>query len=660
MINLKNIFWKFKTKLSSLVSGIRLKWKFNNAQNGIDATQAHLDKKLVSSLVAKKFPNIHQLRYLSKTFSPKELLAVKIFSAVIVFCFIVIAANFYFRNFEVVPAYGGEYSEGLIGPLQYTNPLLSQTNDVDSDISSLIFSGLLKYGKDLSIVPDLAENYEISEDEKTYIFNLRQDASWHDGQKLTADDVVFTFKSAQDPNFKSPVIVSLRGIAVEKTGDYQIKFTLNDPYPAFLDVMTTGILPAHIWGEIPAINANLTEYNIKPIGSGPWQFKSLVKDRLGNIKSYTLTPYKNYYGKKPYLEKLIFKFYPDFESAVQALNNQSVNGISYLPKYLKDQVTNKNITFYSLHLPQYTAVFFNQKNNEILKDKNVRRALALAIDKTKILTEALRLEGQIIDGPILPGFIGYNPNLEKIPFDPGAAGKLLEDAGFKKLTPEQYQEILNKQKMALTENATSTENAETAPETEEVAPAEKETGQDYFRKNKDNILELTLTTVNLPENVYAAELIRQFWQNVGIKVNLRIIESSQIIREVIKPRLYDILLYGEIVGADPDPYPFWHSSQVDDPGLNLALYSNRKADALLQEARATTDVLKREQYYQEFQSLVSSDIPAIFLYNPTYSYILNSEIKNLQVDRIILPSDRFNNILNWYLKTARRWHGSTK
>jgi peptide/nickel transport system substrate-binding protein len=510
----------------------------------------------------------------------------------------------------------------------------------------------MKYNQDLEIVPDLAKDYQISEDFKTYTFNLREDVQWHDGKKLTADDIVFTFKSAQDPNFKSPLLVSLRGVAVKKTGDYQVTFTLNEPYPSFLEVLTMGILPEHIWGEIPPINANLTEYNLKPIGSGPWQFKSLAKDRLGNIKSYTLVPFKDYYNKVPYLQNLTFKFYPDFETAISALNNQSIEGISYVPKELKDKITNKHLKFYSFHLPQYTAIFFHQKNNENLKLKSVRRALALSIDKTKILTEALMLEGEIIDSPILPGFIGYNPDLEKIPYDPNLASKSLDEAGFKQITAEEYQEFLTSQKEKLDEKPETKTEKDQTTEASETQP--------FYRKKGDKILEIKLTTVNLPENTKAAELIKEFWQAIGVKVNLEIVDATQISREIIRNRNYEALLYGEIIGTDPDPYPFWHSSQNQDPGLNLAVFANRKVDALLEEARATNDLEKRTNKYLEFQDILVKELPAIFLYTPTYTYVVNEKIKGIGMDKISVPHDRLNNLSSWYIKTGRRWHASTE
>jgi len=629
------------------------------------AEQKELDKKLVYSLNKSKIPNLKQLKYLQRVLNPKQSLMLKGLAALIVISLIFIVFNFYYRNFLPTPRVGGEYIEGLFGAPQYINPILSQTNDVDADISRLVFSGLMRYDRDLQIVPDLAASWQESEDKKTYTFVLKENVKWHDDQGVSADDVVFTFQSIKDPDFKSPLLISLRGVEIEKIDDLTVKFILPGPYPSFLEVLTVGILPEHIWGEIPPINAHLTEYNLKPIGTGPWQFEKLTKDRLGNIKSYALIPNLNYYGPKPYLQKITFKFYPDFETGVSALKNHSIEGISFLPKDLKTSLGGKkDIKYYSFYLPQYTAVFFNQKANEILKEKNVRKALALSINKSKILSEALQLEGEIIDGPILPVSISPDP-ATKIEFNPNLANQILDEAGWQRITPQDYQDFIAKQEAEKqnqdNQKTEAEKNVEAKPtSTAEVTPEEKnkEEAQPAFYRKKDNkILAVTLTTVNQPENDKAARLIQEFWQNIGVKVDLQIVEGSKISREVIKPRNYQILLFGIIVGSNPDPYPFWHSSQAQDPGLNLALWANRDVDNLLEDAKKATDQETLTKDYQKFYNILAEELPAIFLYNPTYTYVTAPKIKGLNIDRIITPADRFNNIEDWYIKTQRTWQG---
>jgi peptide/nickel transport system substrate-binding protein len=327
----------------------------------------------------------------------------------------------------------------------------------------------------------------------------------------------------------------------------------------------------------------------------------------------------------------------------------------------------KNLNLNSFYLPQYTAIFFNQKQNEILKDKNIRKALALGIDKQKILTQALQLEGEIIDGPILPLELEL-PADKKINFDPELANKILDDAGWQKISTADYHAFLiaqqEKEKAETDQKAetpTPTTTPQTAtPTTTEIKPENKKNQppeQEYYRKKDDAILTITITTVTEPENTKAAELIQQAWQNLGVKVDLQIISEGRINREIIKPRNYQILLYGIIVGSNSDPYPFWHSSQIQDPGLNLALLSSRDVDKLLEDAKTAKDENKKKEAYQRFQDILNQEVPAIFLYNPTYTYPTDKKIKGIDTSEIIFPSDRLNNLNNWYVKVKRTWQG---
>jgi len=636
--------------------------KKNNAQpSGLPVKQTtdfsqqnDLDKKLVFSLNKSKRPTLKQLKYLPTVLNQKQLLTFRVAAGLMAVGLIALIGNFYFRNFIPVAVSGGEYSEGLIGAPQYINPLLSQTNDVDADVVRLVFSGLLKYDENLKLVADLAKDWQVSEDKKTYTFTLKDNLKWQDGESLTADDVVFTYESIKDSEFKSPLLISFRGVEVQKVDEKTIKFVLPEPYTSFLELTTTGIIPLHIWGDIPAVNANLTEYNLKPIGSGPWEFKSLTKDKLGNIKTYTLVPNPDYAGSQGYLQKLTFKFYPDFMSAIEALKNHSVDGISFLPKNnKKDLQGNRSLNLIAFDLPQYTAVFFNQKQNEALKNKNVRQALALSIDKTKILAEALQLEGQIIDGPIFPYPINL-PDDKKIAFNQDEANKLLDEAGWKRLTKEEYQTLINAKKENDSAEASTTDATSTPEQTE---PKEVDENQNFYRQKDDKILEISIVTVDQSENTKAAELVRDAWQAIGVKTNLQIVSGGNIVREVIKPRGYEVLLFGIIVGSNADPTPFWHSSQVQDPGLNLSQFSNRETDKLLEDAKKTEDLEKQKKDYEQFQEILASELPAIFLYSPTYTYAINKKIKGVNTERILTPADRFNNIQNWYTKTKRIWHG---
>lgn len=570
--------------------------------------QIEHDKKIVAQLGKGKLPAWKQLKRLPQTLSLKEAWLIKILLVIALICASYSFYVDYFQKLAIIPKNGGEFSEGLIGSPLYINPLLAY-NDVDLDLSRLIYSGLLKYNDNLDLAPDLAEKYEISEDQKTYTFYLKNNIKWHDGKDLTASDVVFTISLVQNYDYKSPLYRSFQGVVAEKIDDYTLKFTLTNSYAGFLNLLTVGIIPQHIWYDIPAINAKLAVYNQKPIGTGPFKFKTLLKEKSGIIRAYTLEKNKNFYGKIPYLNKIIFKFYPDFETATAALANKEVQNISFLPKDYIKKINKRDINLYNINLSQYTALFFNSKNNELLKDKKIREALAYAIDKNKITDEALQGFSQILDGPILANFLGYTADIKKYEYNPQKSLEILTGDGW-------------------------------------VIDGE-------ILKKKDVELKITLTTVEQTENIKTANLIKDFWTSIGINVELQLIAKDKIEAEIINPRSYQVLLYGEIIGYDPDLLPLWHSSQREAPGMNLANYVNRNVDQLLEEARATNDLAIRTAKYQEFQNLLIEDMPAIFLYSPTYTYPINKKIKGISVNKVALPADRFINIENWHIKTRR-------
>jgi peptide/nickel transport system substrate-binding protein len=578
----------------------------------------NLDEKLVFSLASSRIPTLRQLRYIGRLLSKREILIIRLLLIFILLNLIFLGARFYFVHLKLYPKEGGEYQEGLIGQPQYINPIYASINEVDADLTKLIFSGLLKYDKNQRLVPDLASSWSLSEDEKTYTFFLRKNVKWHDGEPFTAEDVIFTIETIQDQSFKSPLWISFQGVEIKKINNYQIEFILEEPFTPFSSLLTLGILPKHIWQGIGPEQVSLAEANLKPIGTGPFRFEKFIKNQRGEIKSYILERNENYYGRKPYLKKITFKFYQEPLEAIFALKKKKIQGLFYLPKDFKEEIGSccKDLNHHLLYLPQYTALFFNQKKAPLLAHKGIRLALAHATDKEKILREVLENNGEIIHGPLLPGAPGFNPALRKYPFDLKRADELLEKAGWQKFKKEEGGVV---------------------------------------RKKNEEILKLTLTTVDQEENRKVAEIIQKTWQKVGVQLDLQIIPSEEIQRKVIKSRDYQILLYSIITGFDPDPYPFWHSSQIDHPGLNIALFSFKEADQVLEEARMTMDEKARHEKYQHFQNILIEQIPAIFLYSPTYTYLQEKNIRGFGVRRINSSFDRFANIEEWYVRTKRRF-----
>ncbi|MBU1922422.1 hypothetical protein KKD84_04360 [Patescibacteria group bacterium] len=538
------------------------------------------------------------------------------------------AGKYYFSHRVLMPKQGGEYIEGLVGAPQFINPLYAPSNDVDMDLTGLIYSGLLKIDADGQIQPDLAESYEISEDGKVYIFYIKGDARWHDGLEVTANDVVYTFDCILNPDYASPLIVSLRGTYVEAIDDLTVKFTLEEPFAPFLSTLTVGILPQHLWQDIPASSFQLAEFNRKPIGSGYYKFKSFIKDKKGAIHAYNLERNDRYYGQLPYIDNITFKFYPTFEEGIAALNNKNIQGLSYLPKDLKDQIRGRgDLAFYNPRLTQYTALFFNQKKRAELKNLNYRKVLALATNKEELVNDVLGGEGSVVHAPILEGLVGWHSDIAKYEYNLDEANKILdEEDDWKYLSDGDT----FRAKMVKKEN----EDGE-----------EVEERQDFT---------LNISTIDTEENVAVAEKLRDQWERVGIKVEIFTYNRLDLQKNIIKNYDYEILLYGEILGHDPDPYPFWHSAQIAQ-GLNLAQLADRDVDKLLEEARSTTNGEERQEKYVEFQNILAENLAAIFLYAPTYTYPVSEKVKGIEFARIVLPVDRFSGLQNWYIKTKRAW-----
>lgn len=589
-------------------------WPVRTAdKTGTLSASRELDRQSVLNLTPGRIPSAGQWKYLPRLLSPRELLIIRIAWLAALISLVLLGFRFINRHLVQVPKNGGVYAEALIGSPQRINPIYAVANDVDRDLSALIYSGLFRRDAGQTIVPDLATGYELSEDEKIYTVTIRTDARWHDGEPVTINDLLFTFESIADPAYGSPLSVNFRGVQVEAVDDTTLRFTLPEPFAPFPETLTVGILPAHLWSDVPPLNVGLVEYNLKPVGSGPYQFDRLSRDRLGNLKSYELVRSPGYYTRSPYIERLIFRLYPDFPSAVEAAKSKKVDGISYVPDESSAEIAKiRGIQLRRLNLPQFTAVFFNQKNNEFLKDRAVREALILATDKTGILAEALGGDGEIVHGPILPGFLGFNPEMRVRPFDPEQARAKLDEAGWH----------LNE------------------------AGARQKDGKE---------LKIKLTTSKLPVYETVVGILQANWAAVGVSVETQIVETDRIQSDVIKSRDYEALLYGEIIGYDPDPYPFWHSSQQVDPGLALAIFYNKNLDRALEQARQVTNCEERTLKYLEFQNIVSEEIPAVFLYQPIYPYGLAKYIKGFTTTIVESPSDRFNGIADWYINTTRVW-----
>jgi peptide/nickel transport system substrate-binding protein len=598
----------------------KISGKFSRKKIKVHTLQSSLDKKLVQNLSKSSFPSFKQLRQLPQFLSVKEKTAIKILSFIVFVCAIFLGTNFYLSHIKVVPAQAGEYIEGVVGSPQFINPLFSQINDVDSDLVKLIFSGLFRYDSETGeLKTDLAEKYEISEDQKIYTIYLKENLIWQNGESLTIDDVIFTVELAKYPETKSPLGTSFRGVTIEKVDDKTVKFILAQPYAPFLSVLTFGILPKHIWEEVSPANVNLAVYNLKPVGSGPYKVDSLSKNKEGDIKEYLLTANDRYHFNSPFIKNIKLKFFSGYNKAVQALKTRAIQGLSFSPTEVDENLdTKEHLNNYELVLPQHTSIFFNQEKNEFLKDINIREALTHGINKEELIKNAIDGKGKIISNPFITE--PWAKDIKQDEFNQEKSRELIEKSGFEKGEEDLYY----KKEITVDDDV------------------------------QDQELTITITSINSMRNAILIEEIKKYWEEINIKTEISLIDSAEL-KKVIEEKSYEVLLYGEIIGFDPDPYPFWHSSQNKVSGLNLSGFNNEEADKLLEEARVTTDKIIREEKYKKFQEILTKEKPAIFLYQPLYSYTVDKNIKGVKIDKVVSPADRFSNVEDWYVKTKKQF-----
>ena len=554
-----------------------------------------------------------QFRLLPKVLSKRERYLLLTFVIIIAASIIAIPFTTYTHFTTPAPDYGGSFSEGFIGQPRHINPLLAQINDPDRDLSSLIYSGLLKHNEDGKLVPDLAKSYEISSDGLNYTFYLKDNATWQDGQPVTADDIVYTITTAQNADYASPQRVNWQGVTVQKVNDTTVIFKLNNKYAQFLNNLTLGILPMHIWQNVQPINFASSDYNMKPIGSGPYQFDKLQKDTLGQTQTYQLTSNKTYYDGRPYIDTIVIKFYDSEDSMIAAYNNNEIQDLSTVsPDNFNRLKFKQRLNIEEIKMPRYFGVFFNQTTNTALGDKNVRLALNYATDKQAIINSVESGKATAIYSPLIETVLDVGQDIPKYTFDLNQAKAVLAAGGWS--NPDS-KGILTKGKTRLT---------------------------------------LTITTSTLPELTRIANILKDQWAKAGVEVTVNSLATPQL-QQVIRDRSYDSLLFGEILDLDPDPFSLWDSSQSQKLGLNLALYSNKTADSLLEDARQSLNPLDRAKKYDDFQKIVINDAPAVFLYNPLYLYPQTTSIHGSSTSVVSNPGDRFANIEKWYIATKRIW-----
>lgn len=518
---------------------------------------------------------------------------------------------------EFRPARGGTYVESIGGYPQSLNPLLSFYNDADSDVVALTFSGLTRIGMRGEVEPDLATAWEIDPSGITYTFQLNRNALWHDGFYFSADDVLFTTRLLQDPDYPGPPDIGAlwRSVSVVKVNDYTVQFVLEEPYAPFLDYTNIGLLPAHILAGVSAADLPEADFNREPIGTGPFRVIA-VETGEGQITSITFKRFQRYYGPDPYLENVILRFYPTARAAFEAYQDGLVEGVSRISQELLPQAfAADDLKLHSTTTAEMTMLYFNEMVTETLpfNDTSVRQALLYALDRQAIVDEVLMGQAVIPQTPLLPGTWAYNTqDVPVYTYDPSRALALLADAGWRRWT-----------------------------------------GTGTLRTVDDIPLAFTLMAANEAQDLAVAQAIADQWARVGISVTIEGVPALAL-TGVLESRSYQAALARLVIPGDPDPYPFWHETQaLPGQGQNYAGFQHRRISEIIEQARITVNPNQRFALYQEFQQLFMEEVPAFPLYVPIYTYAIDNRVNGDQIGPLMRTGDRFRTIADWYVLQRR-------
>jgi peptide/nickel transport system substrate-binding protein len=516
-----------------------------------------------------------------------------------------------------VPVFGGSFTEGVVGSPRFINPVLA-ISDTDKDLTSLIYSGLLKVSDGGALEPDLAKSYEVQNDGTVYDFLIKDNAYFHDGKVVTADDIVFTIEKVMDSVIKSPKKANWEGVLVEKINDKEIRFTLKKPYAPFLSALTLGILPKHIWEKVSSEEFPFSEFNINPVGSGPYKVGKIVRNSGGILSVINLSAWKKYAPNGPKIKSIVFKFFQNETELAKAYGNQTVESASGLSPSLIKSANPDPALIDEAALPRVFGVFLNQNIAPVFANKEIREALDKATPKKRIVDEVLLGFGRVIDGPT-PADI--ETDAQKTEGDAEDAKALLLSNGWK----ENKDGILEKK-----------------------------------TKKDTTTFSFSISTSDAPELKAAAEILAEAWKKIGATVSIKVFEAGDLSQNVIKPRKYDALLFGEVVGAESDLFPFWHSSERNDPGLNVSLYTNITADKALEEMQKETNSQNRALKKEIVISEIKKDVPVIFLFSPYLLYLKSPKVQNITLNDVSSSNERFLFIDKWFIETDKVWKIFTK
>jgi peptide/nickel transport system substrate-binding protein len=518
----------------------------------------------------------------------------------------------------LTPVKGGALVEGVVGIPRFVNPALAMTR-ADQDLVALIYSGLLKLGPGNTLAPDIAEQVTLLDDGLSYHILVRRDVVFHDGRPLTADDVVYTIGLVQNPDLKSPLRGNWTGVTVEKMGEYELIVRLQEAYAPFMENFTLGIMPRHIWVDVPLEHLPFSRYNTEPIGSGPFMVHSVHRNDYGLISGYTLRAFGEAL-RPPNLSGIDVRFFQNEPELADALKQGQVDATAHLPAEAIARLDKEAFRLIEAPLPRVFGLFFNQNRSPILRDAAAREALKEVIDREALVATVLGGHGVPVALPVLlehdaVEYAGASP-AETIAAPLERAESILRQGGWSRNDRGLWEKRIDGSSVTL---------------------------------------DVTLRTQNVPVYNAIATEVAALWRSLGVVVQIEQFEQADLLQSVISPRNFQVLLFALDVSRTQDLYPFWHSSQKNDPGLNIAQYANITVDRILETARVAHDHEARNAYLREAAAIIEKETPAIFLFAPTVTYVVGASVTTAPWPHIGRPADRFATISDWYVRKNWLW-----
>lgn len=512
----------------------------------------------------------------------------------------------YYQVLQPVP--GGMYSEGLTGSFTTANPLYA-ISDVDATVSKLIFSSLLTFDTHNQLVGDLADSWTANPAGTVYTVHLRPNLTWHDGQALTAADVVFTYQTIQNPDAESPLFSSWQGVQVSAPDDSTVVFTLPNPLSSFPYSLTNGIVPRHILQSLNVVDLRSANFNTaSPVGSGPFMWSAIGISGSGDTaeEQVSLLPFQRYWNGAPRLSAFNVYAFASRDDLIKAYQNKEIMAIVGLDSVPESIAKDKSSHIYNVSLSAGVYVFF-KTTNPILGDMKVRQALVAAADRKDIIGR-LSYGAKAVDEPLLQGQIGYDPAYAQATGNIASAKALLDAAGWT-------------------------------------------VGTSGMRTKNGQPLTFTLTAPNTSEYSIVANKLRDEWRAAGVDVQLTLQPAADF-QGALSSHAYDAILYGISIGVDPDVFVYWDSSQADVRStnrLNFSEYKSTAADVALEAGRTRLDNQLRSAKYKVFLQTWQKDAPALALYQPRLLYISHTVVYGLTDASINSDAARLNNVQDWMI-----------